>query len=62
MNRYYGVMTNGKLKVRGIETRRSDTPKLISNMQEAMLGKLAEAKNASEFYLKIPDAIGVLRE
>ncbi len=62
LNRYYGVMTNGKLKVRGIETRRSDTPKLISIMQDAMLGKLAEAKSASEFYMKIPEAIGVLRE
>jgi DNA polymerase elongation subunit (family B) len=62
LNRYYGVMTNGKLKVRGIETRRSDTPRLISNLQEAMLGKLAEAKNASEFYMKIPEAIEVLRE
>jgi len=62
LNRYYGIMTNGKLKVRGIETRRSDTPRLISNMQDAMLGKLAEARNASEFYLKIPEALAVLRE
>jgi DNA polymerase elongation subunit (family B) len=62
LNRYYGVMTNGKLKVRGIEMRRSDTPKIISNLQDAMLGKFAEAKTASEFYLKIPEALGVLRE
>ncbi len=62
LNRYYGIMTNGKLKVRGIETRRGDTPKLISDMQDAMLGKLAEARNASEFYLKIPEALGILRE
>ncbi len=62
LNRYYGIMTNGKLKVRGIEMRRSDTSRLISNLQEAMLGKLAEAKSASEFYQKIPEAIGVLRE
>jgi DNA polymerase I len=62
LNRYYGVMTNGKLKVRGIETRRSDTPKLISKMQDAMLGKLAEARSASEFYVKIPEALSVLRE
>jgi DNA polymerase-2 len=59
LNRYYGVLTNGKLKVRGIEIRRSDTPKLISNLQEAMLGKLVEAKTASEFYMKIPEAIEV---
>ncbi len=62
LNRYYGVMTNGKLKVRGIEIRRSDSPKLIINLQEAMLSKLAEAKNVSEFYEKLPDVIGVLRE
>ena len=62
LNRYYGVMTNGKLKVRGIETRRSDTPRLIRNLQEAMLGKLAEAKNTSEFYMKIPEALEMLRE
>ncbi len=62
LNRYYGVMTNSKLKVRGIETRRSDTPRLIRDLQEAMLGNLAEAKNTSEFYLKIPEAVEVLRE
>jgi DNA polymerase elongation subunit (family B) len=27
-----------------------------------MLGKLAEARSTSEFYMKIPEAIGVLRE
>ncbi len=27
-----------------------------------MLGKLAEARTASEFYMKMPEAIGVLRE
>jgi DNA polymerase elongation subunit (family B) len=62
LNRYYGIMTNGKLKVRGIELRRSDTPKLISNLQDSMLGKLVEAKTTSEFYMKIPEAIEVLRE
>lgn len=32
------------------------------NLQEAMLCRLAEAENASGFYLKIPEAIEVLRE
>ena len=62
LNRYYGAMTNGKLKVRGIEMRRGDSPKLIKNMQRAMLERLAEARNASEFCPKISDAIEVLRE
>ncbi|VVB84589.1 DNA polymerase [uncultured archaeon] len=62
LNRYYGVMKNGKLKVRGIDMRRSDTPRVISKLQEDMLGVLAEAKNASGFYMKIPGTIEVLRE
>ncbi|MCE8428080.1 MAG: hypothetical protein J5U19_06820 [Candidatus Methanoperedens sp.] len=56
----------GSRRAEGTSTRDfglgSDTPRLISNMQEAMLGKLAEAKTASEFYMKITEAIGVLRE
>ncbi len=62
LNRYYGVMTTGKLKVRGIEMRRSDTPVLISRLQEDMLAHLARAGNSEEFYRAIPDALGVLRE
>lgn len=62
LNRYYGVMENGKLKVRGIETRRSDTPRLIRNLQEDMLGRFAEAKDEGEFYLKIPEALSIMRE
>ena len=62
LNRYYGVDTNGKMKVRGIETRRRDTPVIVSRLQESMLGCLAEAKNASGFYLKIPEVIDVLRD
>ncbi len=62
LNRYYGMMKNGKLKVRGIEMLRSDSPRVISDLQEAMLGVLAGAKSASEFYIKLPEAIQVLRE
>jgi DNA polymerase elongation subunit (family B) len=62
LNRYYGVMSNGKLKVRGIEMRRSDTPTLINRMQEEMLSCLAKADGASGFYRAIPDALKVLRE
>ena len=62
LNRYYGVMKNGKLKVRGIDMRRSDTPRIIMSLQEAMLGVLAQAKNASEFHMKIPETIEVLRK
>ncbi len=62
LNRYYGVMMNGKLKVRGIEMRRSDTPALIIHMQEEMLSCLMGAVDAAGFYRAIPDALKVLRE
>ena len=62
LNRYYGVMNNGKLKVRGIEIRQGSTPNIIINLQDNILNKLAEAKTASEFYSKIPDAISILKE
>ncbi len=62
LNRYYGVMTNGKLKVRGIELRRSDTPALIIRMQEEMLSCLCRADDAEGFYRRIPDALDILRE
>jgi len=60
-NRYYGVMENGELKIRGIEMRRSDSPQIIKNLQKDILIKLAETKNISEFYLKIPDCINILK-
>ncbi|MEM2108824.1 MAG: DNA polymerase domain-containing protein, partial [Candidatus Bathyarchaeia archaeon] len=34
LNRYYGVMEDGRIKVRGIELRRRDTPRFIYNAQE----------------------------
>jgi DNA polymerase elongation subunit (family B) len=55
-------MANGKLKVRGIEMRRSDTPVLINRMQEEMLSCLAKADDAAGFFRAIPDALKVLRE
>ena len=62
LNRYYGVRTNGKLKVRGIEMRRSDTPALIIRMQEEMLSCFCRADDAEGFYRMIPDALDILRE
>lgn len=62
LNRYYGVMTNGKSTVRGIEMRRSDTPSLIIRMQEEMLSCLSRADDAVGFYHAIPYALKVLRE
>jgi DNA polymerase-2 len=62
LNRYYGVMETGKIKARGLEVRRRDTPPFVYDAQTKMLEVLAEAKNSREFLEKIPEALKVLRE
>jgi len=62
LNRYYGLMENGKVKVRGIEIRRRDTPQFIFDAQTDMIKALSEANNATELYLKIPQALDVVNK
>jgi DNA polymerase-2 len=62
LNRYYGTMESGKIKARGLEVRRRDTPPFVHNAQTEMLEVLAEAQNPTEFQARIPDALNVLRE
>ncbi|HDH45238.1 MAG TPA: hypothetical protein ENG66_07660, partial [Thermococcus sp.] len=61
LNRYYGVFEDGRIKVRGIEARRRDTPPFIAEAQMSMIRELAKAKNAKEFMEKIPSALKRLR-
>ena len=62
LNRYYGVMEKGKVKVRGLEVRRRDTPRFIFDAQTEMIKTLASANNTTELIEKIPDAIEVVRD
>jgi DNA polymerase, archaea type len=61
LNRYYGVMEDGKVKVRGIEVRRRDTPKFVFNLQTDMITALARANNVEELYKTIPEALNVVK-
>jgi len=60
LNRYYGVSEDGKLKLRGIELRRHDTPRIVNECQNQMLGVLSKARNSAEFRKLIPEAFAVL--
>jgi DNA polymerase-2 len=53
LNRYYGVMENGKIKVRGLEVRRRDTPRFVFDAQTEMIKTLATANNTAELCKKI---------
>ncbi|MCZ2856535.1 MAG: hypothetical protein O2U62_05535 [Candidatus Bathyarchaeota archaeon] len=61
LNRYYGVFESGKIKVRGIEAVRRDTPSFIKRAQMDMIGMLAKASNSEAFITMIPESIEVLR-
>lgn len=60
LNRYLGVLNNGKIKVRGLEVRRSDTPPFIFNAQTEMINVLAKANNSTGLYQQIPEVLKVL--
>ena len=47
-NRYFGVFQSGEIKLRGIESRRRDTPPWIASVQKEMIRILGEAKTRSE--------------
>ena len=61
LNRYYGVFENGKIKVRGIEYRRRDTPTIIKNCQHEVIQSLASARNRAEFFTLLPNALRLVR-
>jgi DNA polymerase-2 len=60
LNRYYGLLEDGTLKIRGIDLRRHDTPEIIRKCQSNMLAVLSEANNSHEFATLIPKALKVL--
>ena len=47
-NRYYGRLSDGSVKVRGIAARRHDTPEYIRTMQQEMLAIMATARTPDE--------------
>lgn len=62
LNRYYGVMENGKVKARGLEVRKRDTPKFVYDAQMEMINVLSLARNSGEFNQNIPQALKVVKK
>jgi DNA polymerase-2 len=46
--RYYGVFSSGKIKLRGLACRRSDTPQFIKEVQWEMLEIVSKARTLAE--------------
>jgi len=47
-NRYFGVLEDGTVKMRGIEARRHDTAEFFSNVQQGILNIMSEANSIKE--------------
>jgi len=60
LNHYWGVFTSGKVKVRGIEMRRRDSPRIVKAMQKDVITALAPATSKDEFMARMPRARAVL--
>jgi DNA polymerase elongation subunit (family B) len=54
VNRYFGAFENSNLKIRGIETRRRDTPTLFTKFQNELLDIMAAGHNIEEVRRLIP--------
>jgi DNA polymerase I len=61
LNRYFGLMENGNVKIRGLEIRRRDTPGFIFDAQTEMIEALKPASNSAELYQRLPDALNVVK-
>jgi len=62
LNRYYGIFQDEKLKVRGIDLRRHDTPGIVSECQNRIFSIFSEAENTRELKARIPQVLDIVRE
>jgi len=60
LSHYWGIKSNGETKVRGIEVRRRDIPRIVKDAQYAFIDVFQGATTTEEFMRRIPKAKNVL--
>jgi DNA polymerase II len=60
-NQFVGLFEHGEIKVRGIELRRSDAPRLVKRAQAEVLRCLSEARTLAELREQIPQILEIVR-
>jgi DNA polymerase, archaea type len=61
-NRYFGRLSDGSVKVRGIAARRHDTPEFVRSMQSRMLEVMASAASIAELEDKEDEIRNIFRK
>ncbi|MEM4718313.1 MAG: DNA polymerase domain-containing protein [Desulfurococcaceae archaeon] len=59
-NRYYGLLIDGSMKIKGILATRRDTPLFVKKAQLEAISKLSEAKTPSEYLDRVIEAHRVI--
>ncbi|HEV2389703.1 MAG TPA: DNA polymerase domain-containing protein, partial [Nitrososphaerales archaeon] len=62
LNQYFGAYRDGRLKVRGVEARRHDTPAFFSNCQLEILELLARAEGVEEAKARVEECVDIFLE
>lgn len=62
LNHYYGVMEDGKMKIRGLEIRRRDIPLIVKECQTEILHFLSKADSIQEVMKFIPNSLDILKK
>jgi DNA polymerase-2 len=60
-NQFVGLFDHGGMKVRGIELRRSDAPRLVKQAQAEVLRCLSQAGTLAELRRQIPQALEIVQ-
>lgn len=61
-NQFVGLFDDGRMKVRGLEVRRSDAPLIVKRAQAEILQKLSQGRTITELKVMIPDMVGIVDE
>lgn len=61
-NRYFGTQKNGSLKIRGIESRRHDTPKFFKKCQLDILQLFSSCKTIEDLKMAISEAKSIQKK
>lgn len=54
-NQFVGLFDNGRMKVRGLEVRRSDAPLIVKRFQSEVLQRMGQGQTIAEVRMRIPE-------
>ncbi|MBX9658380.1 MAG: hypothetical protein K2X00_07415 [Nitrospiraceae bacterium] len=54
-NQFVGLFDNGRMKVRGLEVRRSDAPLIVKQFQSEVLQRMGQGQTIAELRMRIPE-------